>query len=224
MTRAVPTNLNYFSEEHSKKKLIEWLECIKKHVMDAFRSDIYWINITGEALSEILLSKGDLMVAVHPGTNEGHLIRMVWAGAEYKCLLTIKTDSGILTANDIANWLTVALHRLSRCVSLRSCDPGEQSQKEWSTNLTRDEKMRYKLDPWTVRSGKWPTCDVVAGTTHWNDGHYGVLCFIEETLPPDLAGWLAKNLLGWVIHLDPGNKAQIIFRTTNSNWKRKAGK
>jgi len=90
--------------------------------------------------------------------------------------------------------------------------------------LSRDEKRLYKIDPWSARGNqaKWPSCDAVADCTHWNDGHYGVLCFPVRMPPANLTPWLAKNLPGWVCHCDPGFKVQTIFRTTNSNWK--AGK
>jgi len=128
MSRSIPPCLNYFFGEHAKKTVTEWLLMIEVRTKDAFRSKISWIRRTEKDLSTSILSNGDTMVAVHSGTNEGHLIRIVWVGATYECLLTIKTENGILEANDIANWLSVALSRWSYGIAIQSCDPGDRAQ------------------------------------------------------------------------------------------------
>ncbi len=83
--------------------------------------------------------------------------------------------------------------------------------------LTRAKARLYKKDPWTAMSGNWPRLDCVGGCNHWNDGHYGLLCFQKQPTGLYRIEFLHEHLPGWIIHVDriPG---QIAYRTTNSNW------
>lgn len=88
------------------------------------------------------------------------------------------------------------------------------------TTATMPKRLQrlYVKDPWSVMGGRvsWPCCDTAGPATHWNDGHYGLLCFTAP--PPSCMEFLREHLPGWVIHRDPGNM-RTVFRTTNSNWE-----
>lgn len=80
-------------------------------------------------------------------------------------------------------------------------------------------KKLTKRDPWSDMAGRWPRMDSVGPDklTHWNDGHYGLLCFTKQPTGLFRQEFLRLYLPGWHITDDriPG---QTAYRTTNSRW------
>ena len=110
----------------------EWITALLKRLRQKFGRQVYWIKCDydgsesgkAEAHADLpsmddLIVKGWDQVYVRPGNNEGHVVIMEWVrhrsrpGDPHQIvrLLTVKTESGLEHALEIANWLTLAVYR-----------------------------------------------------------------------------------------------------------------
>lgn len=112
------------------KTSTDWIKALLKRLRQKYEQQVYWINSAYDgsdrydSLNDLpdrdtLIMKGWLKVYVRPGNNEAHVVIVEWERHKHRPtdphdmrrLLTIKDDSGLEHALEIAAWLTMAVYR-----------------------------------------------------------------------------------------------------------------
>jgi hypothetical protein len=95
----------------------EWYDALLKRINQKYLQQVYWITGTEESLPPInTLLEGWMAVYARPGNNEADVVCMDWIKQpqhrtephKVMRLLTIKTESGLAHAIEMANWITLA--------------------------------------------------------------------------------------------------------------------
>ncbi len=100
------------------KTSLEWYDALLKRINQKYKQQVYWISSEGgDVLPPInSMLDGWLHVYARPGNNEAHVVCMDWVKEPRSRtdtytvvrLLTIKTESGLTHAIEMANWITLA--------------------------------------------------------------------------------------------------------------------
>ncbi len=98
----------------------EWYDALLKRINQKYRQQVYWISSEG---SDVLppintMFDGWLYAYARPGANEAHIVGIDWIQRPKRRndphvvvpLITIKTESGLDHALEIANWITRAIY------------------------------------------------------------------------------------------------------------------